>query len=245
VFENAALEDCGQSSVWHAPSARAEDSNTDIARLTMGSPVLPDGSWVIELTPIYTMHVWKDPAADTLQPIVSVAHAFTERLSLAVSYEGLDVARTLFKPAEVNVEARYLVLDVPFMLAPYLLVGIPFPNQPASLLVGAQALKNLGSFSLQGIAEGESFQTIGGLGFKGDLVGGAYYRFGINGIVGTAVEYQTDQGLSLNPLIGGRVSSNMFLAVQPSIGLTHGAPALQMLLQLTFYFGPFRAVGLD
>jgi hypothetical protein len=225
--------------------ARADDSNTDIARLTMGSPVFPSGAWAIELTPIYSMHNWTHPSKDTLQPDLSVVHAFTERLSLAVAYEGLDNPRDTFRPAEVNVEGRYLLLEAPFMLAPYVLVGVPFENQPFNALVGAQALKNLGNFALRVIAEGEGYQALNGVNLHGDFEGGGFYRFGINGVIGATLQYRTDEGLSINPVVGGRVSPNIFLAMQPSVGLTHGAPDFELLLQLTFYFGPFRAMGLE
>ena len=228
-----------------AAVARADDSNTDIARLTMGSPVFPEGAWALELTPIYTMHRWNDASGDTLEPSASLVHAFTERLTVAVGYEGIDGPRSIFRPAEVNVEGRYLVLDAPFLLAPYVLVGIPFINQPASGLIGAQALKNLGSVSLRAVAEGEVDQALGGVTFRGDFEGGAYYRFGINGVIGAGLTYQTQVGLFLSPVVGGRVGSNIFLSMQPSVGLTRGTPAVELLLQLTFYLGPFRAAGLD
>jgi hypothetical protein len=225
--------------------ARAEDSNTDIARLTMGSPVFPSGSWVFEATPILSMNAWSNPSQDTLEPIVSVAHAFTDTFTLALNYEGQDAARDAFKPSEVNIEGRYLVLDAPLLLAPYALVGVPFPGQSLSVLAGLEAVKNLGPVTLRGLAEGEGYGEHQGVAFRGNFSAGAYYRFGLNGIVGGALEYQTDGGLAIEPLVGGRVSPNLFLAMQPSIGLTRGAPDFRLFLQLTFYWGPFRASGLE
>jgi len=169
---------CGVRSYWWqgllalARVARADDSNTDIARLTMGSPVFPKGSWAFELTPIYAMHSWSNSASDTLQPDVSIVHAFTERLTLALGYQGLDGPRASFRPAEINVEGRYLVLEAPFLLAPYLLVGVPFLNQPANALVGAQALKNIDAITLRVVVEGEGDRTLNGVAFRGNFEGG-------------------------------------------------------------------------
>jgi hypothetical protein len=235
----------GPLAVLFAVPAWAATDNTDIARLTLGRPVFPADSWVAELTPVYSMWNLRDPTGDTLATALSVEHAFTERFQVELALQDADGPRTNFSLDAVRIEARYLVLEAPLFIAPYLSTEIPLNGESFGLALGIEALKNVDSFTFQAVVEFEAGISRTGVGYEGDYLIGAYYRFGLNGLVGGSFEYDNDTGPTVQAIIGGRVSPNIFLALAPTLGLARSVPQFQIVLQLTLYLGPFRVSGLD
>src|SRR5206468_4460266 len=89
------------------------------SRTTIGGVVYPKGSWVIELTPAYSMARPSDPSGDTAQYGLQVMHSFTDRFMLQTGVATSEATRDTLRADRLLVQLRYLALDGPVKVAPY------------------------------------------------------------------------------------------------------------------------------
>ncbi|MBI4133977.1 MAG: hypothetical protein HY475_00985, partial [Candidatus Terrybacteria bacterium] len=157
----------------------------------------------------------------------------------------------------------YRLISEPFELAPIVGVFPIVPNKRTEFLLGVDALKNLGHWTLHLGYANEFKQGEGETAYGGNhhvLEPGVFYRFGLHGIMGVQYTYQTLPPIVTlvqtpfgpmsvttpattigmwGPVLGGSISKNMFLGLAQRFGVNRSSPDYMTTLQFQLYFGPY------
>ena len=216
-------------------------AHAEIGRLTMGRTTYPARSWIVNAAETYTASNLSDPVADTFASELEVKRGVTDRLTLEFVLETREARRDRIQADRLGAEALCRLLDRPFQLAANLEVLPSLHGEAPEVGFGFEVMHNHGPSAFLLRYEGEADKEEGeGYQFAHRLEPSAFYRFGLHGLVGTGLEIQPAAGAhSLALSLGGSVSKNIFLAVQPRFAITSRASDFALHLQLQLYFGPY------
>ncbi len=219
-----------------------------IDRVTMGRTTYPQGSYVLQFFGDYFAQDLAQPRADMLETAWVLQHGLSDRLTAGIDLETRVQRRDRFEPEFLGILAGYRVLDRPGQLA---LFGSLLPSLKGGAArgrFGAEGLKNLNSWSFFFLCggeieeerkEGESETEL-----EVEIEPGTFYRFGLHGVAGLEWEVLPRSGeQSLDFVLGGSVSKNLFLAIEPKLGITSGSPDLRLRIQVQLYSGPYGLGG--
>lgn len=219
-------------------------ADVDIARLTMGRTTYPQNSWTVDIFSTQIMPDIHDQAKDIFWQKLQLEHGYTDRLSLGAGVKTKRAERDFFTADRLILQTRYLMIKQPLQLTPFIGFLPSLRGSSSEWEFGFEALKNQGPWSVLVHYEGElKKEPNGKMEIESSVFPGIYYRFGLNGIGGVEWHYTSNGAHAVHGVLGGRVSKNIFLAIQQHFGLTKQSPDIMFTLQLNFYFGPQRLGG--
>jgi hypothetical protein len=232
---------------WLLPlvAAASASADRDVPALTMGQVTTPAHSFIVEVDTAYTMPDLRQSALDTNALELELTYGVTDRLELDAALTTDPAQRSLLRLNQVELDARYRLVSDPFQLAPFVGVRPQLDEAAVGFTYGVATLKRVSSMLFGLDYTGTALATGTPRSFTHELDLGAYYTFGLNGVVGGSVVYDLPRQLFVTAIVGGRINRHLFLGVQPAAGLTGGAPALTVTIQLHFYFGSYLTPGLD
>lgn len=227
-----------------AAALPAAGTEADVGRLVMGRTTYPAGSWALDSFFTYTAARLDSPASDASRFKFELERGLSERLSLGAGLKTAPGRRNAIQPGRLILGGRYLLVERPFQLAPFAEYLPSLRGQADEAEFGFEALKHFGPASLLAAYSGELEKAPGRARRLGSsLLLGPLYRFGLDGLAGAQWLYMDDGSHCLNFMLGGAVSRNIFLALEPRIGLERPSPDLELVLQLHLYFGPHDRGG--
>lgn len=217
-------------------------SDTEIGRLTMGRATYPAGAWSFVLLQTYAASDLSDPRGDTFSSKLAIYRSATDRLTLgAVFKTQARQRRERMAGDRIGLGARYRIVDRPFQLAPSFFVLPSLRGEAPEVELGFEALRNRGPLGLSFTYEAEAEKEEGeGYEISHEIEPAAFYRFSLHGMIGSALEMKLASGAtSLEIAVGGGVSRNVFMAIEPKVGLSDRAADFALHLQFQVYLGPY------
>lgn len=220
----------------------------DIASLTMGRMTDPRGSWLLDLDTVYRIPEIRDATKDSALYLARVEHGVTDRLTLEGGVQSAGTRRDDAALDRAILGGRFLAIRGPVLVTPTLAVLPSLRGEAASWEIGLSALRNAGkaSFLLSTETEVER-DSASGWDASHTVEAAALMRFGLRGLGGLAWEYKTNGSHTLDLILGGSLSRDIFLSLEPQFGLTSQARDFSIRLLLSLYRGPalFGGWGLD
>jgi hypothetical protein len=220
-------------------AASAALADHDIYRLVVGRVTYPAGGWVLDADSDYSLARLSDGSADEFQFTGELEWGATDRLSVGVGLSTTQARRDLVAPGRAILEARYRVLDRPFQLASIAEFKPSLQGESSEWEVGAEVLKNARAYSLLLIYAGELEEEGGARRFASHLAAGPFFRFGLQGGAGLLLRLKPERVRILSALLGGAVSKNVFVALEPRFALSDAAPDFGIGIQVHFYRGTY------
>jgi hypothetical protein len=221
------------------------DEDVDVEKLTMGL-TLPARGLTVGYLPEYVFTDVSDPTQDTVEHQLVVEYGLFERVTIGTGIESADAGRDEFIVDNLLFTAKYGLPAIKrFSFAAAIDIQPAVTERDTQYSLSLESLIDLEPFAVHLLTIGDIEREDGETELGAELLGGIFYRFGLNGFTGLQVEYEVGDKLLLHTSLSGRVSKNVFLSVEPEIGLNAAAPDLAMHFHLSFYVGPYRASNLE
>lgn len=218
-----------------APTAAS--SELDIGRLVAGRTMYAEGAWALDSFHTYSAPSLRDPAADSFRASFELERGQTRRFNWESGLTTTRARRDLLRLDRLAFGVRGLALDSPLELALAAEWAPSLQGEGPEWEAEAETLLNLGrNCALVGQYSGEIEP---GLELHHQFILGPLLRFGLQGLAGLQAVYQTHGFWSAQAVIGGAVSRNVFISVQPRVGINERAPDAAVMLELHGLFGPY------
>lgn len=228
------------AALWLSALAAPASASQEIAHVVIGRLVHPKGLWVVHNNFKYAADRFKDPSQDEVQAETEADYGLTDTLMVGAGIGSRKARRDFFQADHLSFEAAYLLPVEAFQAAPSARFFPSLRGELAAWRFGLPLLKNLGRFSALIETAVELERGPDGRRKTGAVLEpGLLYRFGLHGIIGTELELESEGKRKLELILGGNVSRNLFLAMEPEFGLSAKSPDLALRIQLHLLFGPY------
>lgn len=216
----------------------------DIVPMIMGQLTYPAGAGIVDSFHSMTARNWRDPQQDTFKGKYEFEYGLTDECTVAVGLKTLDQVRDQYQVSRLILEFKYLGWRDGFQWAPFVEILPSLLGKELEWETGFDVMAHLDRFSPLFTFKVEGKWTESGLAsVEHRTEAWGLYRFGIHGLVGLGGGMGGDGSTSINAMVGGSISQNLFLAMRQEVGIIRPAPDYRITLELHFYVGPFRWGG--